>query len=83
KPGYEASDKMKADLKAQVRKSMGALVVIGDMAFVSKLPKTRSGKIMRRVIKAVVTKQPLGDYSTMEDPAAIDEVKKALAGTNK
>jgi hypothetical protein len=34
---------------------------------------------MRRVIKAVVTKQPLGDYSTMEDPAAIDEVKKALA----
>lgn len=83
KPGFEASDKMKAELKAQVRKSMGALVVIGDMAFVSKLPKTRSGKIMRRVIKAVVTKQPLGDYSTMEDPAAIDEVKKALATLNK
>jgi acetyl-CoA synthetase len=83
KPGYEPSDKMKAELKAQVRKSMGALVVIGDMAFVSKLPKTRSGKIMRRVIKAVVTKQPLGDYSTMEDPAAIDEVKKALANAKK
>ncbi|MDH7509332.1 MAG: AMP-binding protein, partial [Methanomassiliicoccales archaeon] len=78
KPGREPTESMKAELKELVRKNMGAVVVIGNIAFVSKLPKTRSGKIMRRLIKALVSGQPLGDTSTIEDPAAIEEIKKAV-----
>lgn len=81
KPGKEPTEKMKAELKELVRRNMGAVVVIGNIAFVSKLPKTRSGKIMRRLIKALVAGQPLGDTSTIEDPTAIEEIKKAVAGT--
>jgi acetyl-CoA synthetase len=46
--------------------------------FVGKLPKTRSGKIMRRLIKAVIMGKPLEDYSTIEDESAIEEVKEAV-----
>jgi hypothetical protein len=41
------------------------------------LPKTRSGKIMRRLIRAVITGQRLGDYSTIEDEGSIEEIRKA------
>jgi acetyl-CoA synthetase len=44
---------------------------------VSKLPKTRSGKIMRRVLKALVSDKPLGDVTTLEDKASIEEAKQA------
>ena len=57
---------------------MGPIVVISDIHFVSKLPKTRSGKIMRRVIRAILTDKPLGDYSTIEDESSIAELKKAV-----
>jgi len=77
KPKYQPIDELKETLKGVVRKIMGPIVVIGNILFVSKVPKTRSGKIMRRLIKAVVTDQPLGDYSTIEDATAIDEIKKA------
>jgi acetyl-CoA synthetase len=42
---------------------------------VSKLPKTRSGKIMRRLLKAIVNDAQIGDTTTLDDEAAIDEVK--------
>jgi len=45
--------------------------------FVSKLPKTRSAKIMRRVVHAVVVGKPIGDVTTLEDEASVEEVKKA------
>jgi len=41
------------------------------------LPKTRSGKIMRRLIKALITNKPLGDYSTIEDATSLDELREA------
>ncbi len=59
---------------------MGPIVVIGGITFVSALPKTRSGKIMRRVMKALLTGQDLGDVSTMEEGASIEEIKAAIAG---
>jgi acetyl-CoA synthetase len=68
-------------LKDLVRKTLGAIVIVSDIYFVSKLPKTRSGKIMRRLIKSMITDQPLGDYSTIEDEASIEEVQKALRST--
>ena len=79
KAGYQPSEAMKKQLQNLIHKSMGKIVVIDDMDFVDMLPKTRSGKIMRRLIKALVTGQPLGDYSTIEDEGSILEIKKAAA----
>lgn len=65
KQGIKESDKLKDELKLQVRKTIGPVAVISDIAFVDKLPKTRSGKIMRRVLKAKELGLPLGDTSAL------------------
>ena len=83
KPGYPPIDELKDTLRGVVRKTLGPIVVISDILFVGKVPKTRSGKIMRRLIKAVVTGQPLGDYSTIEDATAIDEIRKTAGEPRK
>jgi len=83
KPGYPPIDELKETLRGVVKKILGPIVVVGDIFFVSKVPKTRSGKIMRRLIKAVITSQPLGDYSTIEDATSIDEIKKAAENLKK
>jgi acetyl-CoA synthetase len=77
KAGYQPSDELKKQLQDLVHKSMGKIVVIDDIDFVDMLPKTRSGKIMRRLIKAVITGQALGDYSTIEDEGSIAEIRNA------
>ena len=68
---------LKQTLRELVRKTLGPVVVVGDIFFTSKLPKTRSGKIMRRLIKALITNKPLGDYSTIEDATSLDELREA------
>ncbi len=60
------SEELKAELKAQVRKMIGPIATPDEIEFVSSLPKTRSGKIMRRVLKAQELGQPVGDTSTLE-----------------
>ncbi len=77
KGNVNATDDLKQTLRNLVRKTLGPIVVISDIHFVNKLPKTRSGKIMRRLIKAIISNKPLGDYSTIEDESSIDELKKA------
>ena len=76
--GYEQNDALRQALKDSVKKTLGPIVIFSGIFFVAKLPKTRSGKIMRRLIKSIVTDKPLGDYSTIEDEAAIEEIKRAL-----
>ncbi|MFB6491494.1 MAG: acetate--CoA ligase [Thermoproteus sp. AZ2] len=66
-----------AKIADHVRATLGPTAVIGKIAIVGKLPKTRSGKVMRRLLRAVATGAPLGDVSTLEDEAAVDEVKRA------
>jgi len=65
KQGVKQSDSLVQDLKQQVRRTLGPMAVIKDIAFVNKLPKTRSGKIMRRVLKAKELGLPLGDVSAL------------------
>jgi acetyl-CoA synthetase len=77
KSGYEPDDTLKQTLRDIVKKTLGPIVIVSDIYFVNKLPKTRSGKIMRRLIKAIVTDRSLGDYSTIEDETTIEELKKA------
>jgi acetyl-CoA synthetase len=79
KGGHERSDALKQTLKDLVRKTLGPVAVVSDIYFVNKLPKTRSGKIMRRVIKAIVANKPLEDYSTIEDETSIEELREAIA----
>lgn len=59
------SDDLKQELKKQIRKSIGPIAVIKDIRFVDSLPKTRSGKIVRRVLKAKELGLPLGDTSAL------------------
>jgi acetyl-CoA synthetase len=53
------------------------VAVIGEMNFVSMLPKTRSGKIMRRVLKAVILDKDPGDITTIEDEGSVTEAREA------
>ena len=67
KQGIVPSDKLKAELVQTVRKSIGPIATPDEIDFVEKLPKTRSGKIMRRVLKAQELGLPVGDTSTLDD----------------
>ncbi|WP_391116458.1 acetate--CoA ligase [Psychrobacillus sp. L3] len=65
--GYKPSDELIADIQQFVKKGLAAHAAPREIEFKEKLPKTRSGKIMRRVLKAWELKLPTGDLSTMED----------------
>ncbi|MEW6734083.1 MAG: acetate--CoA ligase [Acidobacteriota bacterium] len=67
KNGYEPNDGLKRELMAFARKELGAVVAPKEIEFVSKLPRTRSGKIMRRLLKAREMGLPEGDISTLEE----------------
>lgn len=65
--GYEPSEELKEEIRAFVKKGLAAHAAPREIEFKDKLPKTRSGKIMRRVLKAWELDLPTGDLSTMED----------------
>jgi acetyl-CoA synthetase len=77
KAGNEPSDALRHELLQVVRDEFGPVAVIGELHFVPMLPKTRSGKIMRRVLKAVVLERDPGDITTIEDEASVEEARKA------
>jgi acetyl-CoA synthetase len=66
KQGYEASEELEKELKLHVRTHVGAIAVPDELEFAPSLPKTRSGKIMRRVIRAKELGEPVGDISTLD-----------------
>ena len=79
KHGQQESDALRRELLATVRHELGPIAVIGELSFVDLLPKTRSGKIMRRVLKAVVAGIDPGDITTIEEEGSIEEAREALA----
>ena len=78
KDSYQASEALKAEVTSQIRDAVGPIATPKAVHFVRALPKTRSGKIMRRLLRAVATGQAIGDMSTLEDEASVEEVKRAL-----
>jgi acetyl-CoA synthetase len=66
KAGLEPSEDLRRDLLGHARKRLGAAIAPKDIAFRQNLPKTRSGKIMRRLLKARELGLPEGDLSTLE-----------------
>ncbi|GAC1370654.1 MAG: acetate--CoA ligase [Ktedonobacteraceae bacterium] len=77
KQGYEPSEELRKALLSTVRSELGPVAVIGEIKFVNTLPKTRSGKIMRRVLKAVTLDRNPGDVSTIEDEGSVEEAREA------
>ncbi|OHC67939.1 MAG: acetate--CoA ligase [Rhodocyclales bacterium GWA2_65_20] len=69
KHGFEAGEALRMDLLGHARKRLGAAVAPKEIAFLPSLPRTRSGKIMRRLLKARELGLPEGDTSTLEDSA--------------
>ena len=72
------NDVLRKELVEYVRNSIGPIATPSEFYFVAKLPKTRSGKIMRRLLKAIANKEKVGDVSTLEDGAAVEEVQSAF-----
>ena len=74
---YSASDELKAELKQHVVKEIGAIARPGEIQFADALPKTRSGKIIRRFLRNLAAGQELvGDISTMEDLSVLDKLRQ-------
>lgn len=72
--GIEGDDELKKELVKHVRKALGPLASPEAIYFVKDVPKTRSGKIMRRVIKAKAMGQPTGDISALANPDAVEAI---------
>jgi len=81
--GFEPSPELKNKLKQHIRSTLGPVATPDEIYFVNKLPKTRSGKIMRRVLKAVASSASIGDLTTLEDEASVEEVKRAFEELRK
>src|SRR5690606_31133359 len=74
--GGEPSEELKAELKKHVRKEIGALAQPDDIRFTNALPKTRSGKIMRRLLRDIAAgKEAVGDTSTLEDYGVLAKLR--------
>ncbi|MDD3733152.1 MAG: AMP-binding protein, partial [candidate division Zixibacteria bacterium] len=67
KPDYEPNDDLELEIMNFIRKKLSPLAMPQEIAFVKSLPKTRSGKIMRRLLRAQEWNEPIGDISTLEN----------------
>jgi|GEM_PF-7872 len=74
--GIQPTRELAEELRRYVRNTIGPVAEPSLVLFVSKVPKTRSGKIMRRLLRSVALNAPLGDASTLEDETAVEEAKK-------
>ena len=75
KDGHHPSPSLKDDLKAHVAEKIGSIARPDDIYFSADLPKTRSGKIMRRLLKDIAEGRALGDTTTLADPAVVSKLK--------
>ncbi|MDH7563575.1 MAG: acetate--CoA ligase [Candidatus Bathyarchaeota archaeon] len=73
--GYTPSEELRQQLVQHIRSTIGPIATPEAIVMVNKLPKTRSGKIMRRLLKAVLAGAALGDVSTLEDEASVEDIK--------
>ncbi len=83
KEGEAGSDELKKELNAHVRKAIGPIASLDHLQWAPALPKTRSGKIMRRILRKIAEDAPdqLGDTSTLADPGVVDVLVKERLNT--
>jgi propionyl-CoA synthetase len=75
-----AALKLEGEIMKRVDSDLGAVARPSRVHFVSALPKTRSGKMLRRAIQAVCEGRDAGDLTTMDDPAALQQIRDRVAG---
>jgi acetyl-CoA synthetase len=80
KDGHRATAELKDDLKDHVVRKIGAIARPDDIIFSADLPKTRSGKIMRRLLKDIAEGRALGDTTTLADPSVVNRLKEMYEG---
>jgi acetyl-CoA synthetase len=79
RPTGEEAKKIAAELKAWVAKEIGPIAKPDEIRFGDNLPKTRSGKIMRRLLRSLAKNEPItSDISTLENPAILEQLKEAV-----
>ncbi len=76
--GVEPSEEIRKDLLATVNRVIGPTGRPEEIIFAHDVPKTRSGKIMRRILKSLVRDEPIGDLTTLLNPETVNELKKAV-----
>jgi len=81
--GEEEHADLDAQLKAHVSKEIGPIAKPKQIQIVAELPKTRSGKIMRRLLKDVAEDRAVGDTTTLADSAVMDLIKAKLPHANE
>lgn len=77
RPGHAPSEALRQELMARIIAELGKPLKPKAIKFVTALPKTRNAKVMHRLIRAAYLDQPLGDLSSLEDPATVDAIKAA------
>jgi len=75
KEGVNRGEKIEDTLKEHVAKKIGSIARPKKILFAVELPKTRSGKIMRRLLRDVAEGRTLGDVTTLADPAVVEKLK--------
>lgn len=83
KQDIEWNDEIKNELRETIRNGIGKIATPQDILCVTRLPKTRSGKVMRRIIKSIAEGKDVGDISTIEDKTAVEEVRDAILSVIK
>jgi acetyl-CoA synthetase len=76
--GIEPSEEITKSLMTTVNQVIGPTGRPDQIVFAHEVPKTRSGKIMRRVLKALVRHEPVGDLTTLQNPESVDDLKKLV-----
>jgi acetyl-CoA synthetase len=77
--GQEGSPEMMGELREHVAEKIGKIARPTNLVFTPELPKTRSGKIMRRLLRDVAENRELGDTTTLADPTVVEEIKERAA----
>ena len=79
KAGAEGSVEKLDELRNHVARKIGPIAKPANIVFTPELPKTRSGKIMRRLLRDVAENRPLGDTTTLADPSVVGEIATRAA----
>src|SRR5436189_3069335 len=83
KGGREGSVDKLEELREHVGKKIGPIAKPANIVFTPELPKTRSGKIMRRLLRDVAENRTLGDTTTLADPTVVDEIKERATAESR
>ena len=75
---HTSDDTLRSELRDTIRTQIGPIATPSQFYIVTKLPKTRSGKIMRRLLKSIANNETIGDVSTLEDGAAVSEIQSTF-----